>query len=277
MFSGGRSFKQLQEQRYGLADCRWRNRSTDGHERSIMRELVYLSQRKLAQFQDEKPRGGILSRVTSFGAKAPLSMGEMNVSLAPASPKAFAELQRVIDALDLRSRGVQWYAAPGVQVGDWVQFEVSLNFAIATIPGRTSAEPLVFWEPRRAGQPASPELLLHGSVDGLVEGRRSAGDASTLAGVLSDPRELLSAVRSLARLEDSDERTGGNDTVFWRRIVLRFVNRLRSKYPDFTASWCAGHARVTAILPSLDETDGGLILASPLYVERTSDPALASD
>jgi hypothetical protein len=41
---------------------------------------------------------------------------------------------------------------------------------------------------------------------------------------------------------------------------------------EIAASWLAGYARITGIIPPGENYRGGYILATPLYVERVSEP-----
>jgi hypothetical protein len=91
-----------------------------------MRELVYLSQRKLAQFRSTQRSGGFWRRITTIGAKAPMGMGEVSFTLADAK-SASPDLERVLKQVQLSAK---WYEDEDVSPGEWVQFEALMNFAV---------------------------------------------------------------------------------------------------------------------------------------------------
>jgi len=236
-----------------------------------MRELVYLSQRKLSQFQPARTRGRLLSRITGFGAHAPLSMGEVSVTFAEGTAKSTPDLQTVINELDNRIKAVQWYESNDLQVGDWVQFESVMNLAIVDIHGRQRDSLLLFWEPRvgRGTDASAATLMLHGSVDGLLEGAPKLADPAVNS--MSAPQAL---VQALAQLRNSDDPLNQVQMNIrnWDHALTVIVDRLDLKYPRFMASWLAGYARITGILADGNGTTT-YILATPLYVERVSPPA----
>lgn len=240
-----------------------------------MRELVYLSLRKLSQFQPERPRGRLLRRITGVGAKAPLSMGEINLTLAGTDTQSIPHLDEVLKELDKRRRGVQWYEDEAVRVGDWVQFEAHMNYAVVSEPHLTDGAPLLFWEPKRdhsdGGSTGQPNvLLLHASPDGLVG--NPAGVTGGIAGSMSGVSQL---VRALERLSCSDEPLGAEsrlDNRTWVYVLANIIRKLDRDYPSFTASWLAGYARITGIIPPGENYRSSYMLATPLYVERASEP-----
>jgi hypothetical protein len=235
-----------------------------------MRELVYVSQRKLSQFQPERPRGGFLRRITGLGAKAPLSMGEISLTLVDSNAYSGPHLNDVLEELESRRRRVQWYEDEAVRVGDWVQFEALMNYGV--VEERILPDPpLLFWEPGRdypSDGSAGPSFLLHGSPDGLVG--NPAGVSVGIAN--SDPVGLA---RALQLIRDSDESLAAGpplDGWNWAHALSKIIQRLNRYYPPFMAGWLAGYARVTGIVPPSDDARDGYILATPLYVERVSEP-----
>jgi hypothetical protein len=240
-----------------------------------MRELVYLSLRKLSQFQPERPRGRFLRRITGVGATAPLSLGEISLTLAGPDTQSIPHLDEVLEELDKRRRGVQWYEDEAVRVGDWVQFEARMNYAVVSEPHLTDAAPLLFWEPKRdrsddgsTGQTSA--LLLHASPDGLV-----GNPAGVTGGVADSMSGIGQLIRALERLSGSDEPLSAEprlDNRMWVYTLSKIARKLDRDYPSFTASWLAGYARITGIIPPGQIYRGSYILATPLYVERVSEP-----
>lgn len=216
-----------------------------------MRELVYLSQRKLSQFQPERPRGGrFLSRITGVGAKAPLSMGEVSLTLAASTTQSVLQLDKVLDELNNRVRGVQWYEDANIRVGDWAQFEALMNYAVVEEPGLPDA-PLLFWEPRPnnpGDAPTGPSLLLHASSDGLVGS--PAGVSGGISNSMSDPTALSKALRQLRHSDDPLSKQSNLSDWEWLYVLDSIRQRLDYDYPPFMASWIAGYARITGILPA---------------------------
>jgi hypothetical protein len=139
-----------------------------------MREMLYVSRRKLLQFQEVYSRPVWWRRVTKFGLKAPLSLGEVSLELnGPGGPR-IPSLDSVIQQISLNAAWYQDQSA--LDPGQWVQFEARMNYATTSLkdgqiePGDDG--PLVFWEPedrdlRRDGK-RSIRLLLHATADGLV-------------------------------------------------------------------------------------------------------------
>jgi uncharacterized protein DUF7019 len=111
-----------------------------------MRELVYLSDAKLAQFRPERGRR---FRVREVGVPG---IGQVGVD-----PPADAHLDAVVDHLSGIAR---WYTEDDLAPGDWVQFETSMGYTVA---GTDRVPVLLFAEP-----PGDRRLVLHGSPHHLV-------------------------------------------------------------------------------------------------------------
>lgn len=237
-----------------------------------MRELLYLSNRKLSQFQVEGRKRTFLRRLTGVGATAPFSMGGVNLTLAQEAQKS-PDLQAVIDALEDRSRPVQWYLADDLEVGDWVTFEAKLNWGQLDLGRRpVNGEPdfgnlLLLWEPlenSRGIDSKSRVVLLHGSADGLV-GAGPPVNEDRSVGYGSDARYVLRAAEKMLHDREGERHLEGSQSA--ARAVQRTIRHMQRTFPAFLACWLAGHARVTGILPP---TANGTtyVLATPLYVER---------
>lgn len=174
---------------------------------------------------------------------------------------------------------MQWYESDDLQVGDWVQFESRMNFAVlddralSIKPrGRSPRGPLLFWEPQGLVKNGGAEtiLLLHGSPDGLVGGTTNVGQPDLVEEILGSDSAAPWVIRTLRQLRHSDEPLSLND-VDGQNLLGWVVQMLDQEYPAFTASWLAGYARVTG-LPDYSYTGSRFILATPLYVERVPPP-----
>jgi len=252
-----------------------------GRHDMAMRELVYLSERKLRQFQRQRsPR--LWHRVEEVGAKAPLNLGEISLGLSEPA-KQHPDLARVLRYIDNSDRPPRWFAEEGVRPGDWVQFEARLNYKIVT--ARRSPTPssgLLFWEPPLPHTNSPPRLLLHGSPEHLmdVDGFQQPS-TMTIGLALSHPAGLVEFFDSLHGESFS-------------QTLWYLLDDLDERIPPELASWMAGYARVTAnimvadtpeyelqppphISPSRQQPPPGhrrfrVVVASPLYVEYATAP-----
>jgi hypothetical protein len=245
-----------------------------------MRELVYLSDRKLRQFlPDPKPRWRRLGRLRAE-VKAPLG----SVSVEPASPEdaeaTAAHLQRVVAHVE---RSAQWFTSETLVAGEWIYFEDRLHYGVFGhgVHGLYNNDPdpnsaLLFINARRPGI-GQTRLLLHGSPEHLlVDWTRS--DRLRREWVSpSDGYLFIDLVRLLpGMIEDLNAGVGirppepGEDFRPTREgppwalegQIKDVVNAL-DKRDDTVAAWMAGYARVTAKL-----SPSPIVVATPLYVER---------
>jgi hypothetical protein len=154
---------------------------------TLMRELVYLSQLKLLQFREESHRGaGVWRRFKSVGIKAPLSLGELSVTLDDSQGNPAPNLERVLAHIQ---ESAKWYEAEDLRVGDWVQFEATMNWSVVKSIAANGAWGLekwdleapyvMFWQAAPLNQNA---LILHGSPSHLFEGNYPSGDPMMVAG-----------------------------------------------------------------------------------------------
>ena len=113
-----------------------------------MRELVYVSRRKLLQFRGERTPRRLLQRINNIGIKAPMDLGEFSMALGSDTSQRNGEpVERVAEYLQQIARH---HRDPRAQSGDWVHFDTKMNYATTSVqPGRpTPGEdgPLIFWE-----------------------------------------------------------------------------------------------------------------------------------
>ncbi|NUS85796.1 MAG: hypothetical protein HOY75_24495 [Streptomyces sp.] len=224
-----------------------------------MQEMIYLSDRKLAQFlpslRSAWPRPRI-SLSTPFGG-----MEVDTATTAAGRDPHGRHLARVVRRIEESAR---WYAEDGLRPGQWVAFEASLNYLVL----RTADTDMVLFVDVPAAEPDT-RLLLHGSVEHLIAaGHRSAADevggSDALAQVLlgtgaSAPGALLSTLS-----EDlAAEGNGRQPSLI--TALRRLLERLDMRTHPEMAACMRGYARITTGF--MTDNGPGLVVASPLYVE----------
>ncbi|BAU85133.1 hypothetical protein SLA_4245 [Streptomyces laurentii] len=243
-----------------------------------MRELIYLSESKLAQFREnERPRRRWRRRISELGATAPLGLGELQFTLADA-PQGHPNLERVLRHLKSLTPKPAEYSEASPDAGQWVKFKTRMNYQIVRPTIRASddngehfrehpigQEAVVFWEPHSRLEPWSsskPRLVLHGSPEHLL-GLAAASSGPT---DLSAPPSLGLGFMSLLYgmqlgMDPRLEEALGN-----------LLNQLDGRFPPHAAGLFTGYARVTFGLEvPFSAGEGSAIVrtmvASPLYVE----------
>lgn len=216
-----------------------------------MRELVYLSERKLRQFQVPKKRRFSVREIGIPG------IGQVGID-----QQADSHLDAVIAHLEGTAR---WYEED-VQVGQWVHFEARLGYHV--LGGENHPTVLLLAEP--ADRTGSRRLVLHGSPEHLLGGQATPPATDWDDGVLhgSFASFLRPLIRHLMITEDKNPVEDDGKSGALLRQGLRMLNRFldRALDPD-TAAWMAGYARVTMNTAGLP-----VVIASPLYVEYVSPP-----
>lgn len=247
-----------------------------------MRELVYLSNRKLATF-DLGRRRGLLDRFKAT-VKAPLGLGEFMVE-ADGSRRTVPDLDRVLTELDRSERAPVWFT-DDVMPGQWVQFEAPLSHAVVG----TTAVFLDVEEPM-PGYPMEGQrrLMLHGAAEHLVgAGSRPRTSVEELSAEAADyspvPAEAFESVFNhffeLIEYATGHDVTSRNDPgmVMVRNKItasgLEHVIPTMGRYLRLpgSAAWMAGCARVTQVVPAVRGLPVGTLFASPLYVEYVAAP-----
>lgn len=250
-----------------------------------MRELIYLSQRKLEQFQIDRRGGvGLVKRIREMGIKAPLGMGEVKVGLGDEVANRYPQLARVLKELDRSDRAPRWYEEDGLKPGDWVQFEAPLNFFFLGREGwrREWMRVLMFLQPPpvHAGH-GGVRLVLHGAPVHLLGASQSEPQSTWLS-----PSFGLRFFRAMEEFLADQVTTAPSpeDRKDW--YLTQAVEELDREHRATTASWMAGYARVTMqpttsrsprstnVVPRGEQHSARqqLLIASPLYVEYVSDP-----
>ncbi|WP_409179370.1 SAVMC3_10250 family protein [Amycolatopsis sp. VS8301801F10] len=234
-----------------------------------MRELVYLSERKLRQFDLQRRRWPGRGRVEGE-VKIP-GVGGLKVGPGPGEPPA-ADLDAVLAALDSSDRAAKWFADDGARPGDWVQFEAPMSYTCAWF-----AAVFVDLDQATDSYPTGGaiRLLLHGSEQHLAGAQSGRGNYDAAAGYLPEPTgsDLLRVVTLLKRLPDDTGQSlfteAGDDPLSEKfgRVVDALSERLAVRH---TGAWMGGYARVTGVLGHTAERR--IVTATPLYVEYLSEP-----
>jgi Family of unknown function (DUF7019) len=222
-----------------------------------MRELVYLSERKLAAFHPEPRR----RRPGLRGELGVPGIAKVEAEL-PAAQAAHPSLDDVLTYLTETPGKLRWYTEDGLQPGQWIQFEARLC-VVEMRPRVRGGTPVVFFtEPEIGYHGPGCRLVLHGSPDHL----RGAVDVSRtmMRGDASDARGIVAL---LAGLPDTDGETVSPARVDRFNVRMLRVGLARRLDPR-AATWLGGCARVT-----VDAAELGVLIASPLYVEYVSPPA----
>jgi hypothetical protein len=274
----------------------------------FVRELVYLSERKLRQFMIEKPRRWVSRPPVEGEVKFP---GLGGVKVGPTAPTGddgvIPDLARVISALESSDRAAGWFADDAVQPGQWVYFEAPLCYTplsdrYAPLSDGHQPRAVVFLD---HGEPTASyptggaiRLLMHGSAEHLLGGAvvsPASQDDGRTDGSRNPSRytELRTFARLLYQLNRRDQlnlRVPSSDAEpDLDRMTAPYSTRYRLEMqvppvvelldhllePRLTAAWMAGHARVTAVLPlpSGQGPDPLAVIATPLYVEYVSPPS----
>lgn len=270
-----------------------------------MRELVYLSDKKLRHFVPEGRPRRFWQALTALRINTPV--GGLDLESADTPDQERQQQDHLASVVRHIEEQALWFQDLPNRAGRWVYFEAPLNI----LQNADDPDTIVFVDPKPGEiegyhQPRGCRLLLHGATQHLYGAAvkvpmRDLGDyhlrfsgsfTPSFERVLSDP--ALSASRLptaeapnapvlrqsdslLAQAERHHERTGhraGSDvgTAFEYLLDL-----LQPHNHPWAASWMRGYARVSAgicldgpISPSRPFLSPCLI-ATPLYVERAHD------
>lgn len=247
-----------------------------------MRELLYLSQRKLRQFDLGRPPWRRIGAHLNVAGEVKLpGIGGLTVAKGSDSPRATdPDLDKVIAALEKSDRASRWFTED-VMPGQWVQFEAPMSYALSDHGG------VVFIDLDRK-TPTYPtggeiRLILHGSSEHLLSNCRppaqeisdEAIDAA-MGYSVGNPQHLLSEF--LTDLSSADEPIEQDPSIAIKRVERKvpehythLIQVLSSQLDlPHTAAWMAGHARITAVPPPVDGIR--IVVATPLYVEYVPTP-----
>jgi hypothetical protein len=225
-----------------------------------MRELVYLSERKLAAFHPQPRR------------RRPVLRGELGVpgiakvgADLPAAAAEHPSLDEVLAYLTETPGKLRWYTEVGLQPGQWIQFEARLCVIEMWLHDGKTPNVVFFAEPSVGIDAPGHHLVLHGAPDhvlGAINVPRDKMKANA-----SDARGIAALLSALPALPDTD-----GETVSPARATQWHVDMMRlglaRRLDPRAAMWLGGCARIT-----VDATEFGVLIASPLYVEYVSPPA----
>lgn len=216
-----------------------------------------------------------MGRLRSIGVKAPFSLGEVAVGVDETS-KERRSLDRVIEYLESRPQRIRWYEERSVRAGDWVQFDVLMNYAVVEVSERhlpiASGESrvVVFWQPDTELEEWPVRPLLIGHPAGLVDDRP---DLAALGGYKSTS-DLLP--RILPAVLENGKRLRRNSIFTFELAELEIELDVNI---ESVAMRYAGYGRVVANLSSENTScppaleDYRYVIVSPLYVERPVEAA----
>lgn len=218
-----------------------------------MRELIYLSQNKLAQFTDAEHgqwKLGVDAKV-----QVPL-LGELSAS---ASHETAPDAQHFEKIASLLARDAVPYTDQ-VAPGTWVSFLLPMTYAIVGDSfGRDFA--LVFLGVPEDPESSAPRLLLHGDPNNLVGARpRQSRELTDKMPFLSPSSisDFLRCVRLFLNGEDPDD-----DKV--EPLIASLITTLDKNTVPQTAAKMSGLARVTANFT--DDAGRPVVFATPLHVQ----------
>ncbi|MFG2084490.1 SAVMC3_10250 family protein [Micromonospora tulbaghiae] len=253
-----------------------------------MRELIYLSEAKLAQFVSQK-RKSLANRVKLEGEVKIPGIGGLKAAAPDKSSNSGVDLDVVVAELEVSPRSAGWYTNADAKVGQWVEFELPLNQAV--LPAADGAV-AVFVDEAVRESVNSPRLLLHGSPEHLLgvvsEANmarvvRSYGMAygSRFEYTLTVLAELFGTLEEAGLPLQGNADSGQQRHSFEVEHAIRGFNRGEGEllwgllealedvaFARNTATWMSGWARITCILPGpRADKSRRLITATPLYVQ----------
>jgi hypothetical protein len=251
-----------------------------------VRELVYLSDRKLEQF---------LPTLRSFWPRPKVNLKSpvADVALEPvqdAEKNRIRHLARVIADIEISAR---WFTDPDVKAGQWIHFEAPLNHLEVDSDGM---DIVFFVDPKTAtaNYPTggSTRLILHCSGSHLrtrnppTRVDRPNGEQVRLVQPSGSGPGVFTVdnIQLLLRLLRSQPQPVDNDKpplpIPPRQLrlptaVSRLLRAIDSRVFPETAAWMAGYARVTASVaaPGKRLHPAHYLIASPLYVEYAAPPS----
>jgi hypothetical protein len=243
-----------------------------------LRELLYLSVRKLEEFQTAE-RAGLMRRLTGevnlsiFGSSLRVGPGA-NPSTLSARGAIIRKMDMVVDHINSAASPV-WYKSAD-HAGQWVQFEVGLHYCI--FPGSNL---FMAWETiphyqwswgsgdpdRDYPDPGPPRIILHGSANHVVGSTSTCNDSAMVVEVGQSSRyshfvNLLEMIFGAAPFPPGVEPDPGSTD-----FMGHLYQTLTEVEGRVDAGWFAGYARLSTI------PQRGCLMASPLYVERVGRPA----
>lgn len=273
-----------------------------------MRELIYLSERKLRQFMNvRRPRWW--HRLTLEGRLTIPFVGSARVSRSPESPfEPRSNLDAIIAEIEGGERATRWFTDKTLTAGQWIQFEAPMNYS--SVKDKYFGSVVLFADTGSQFAGYSSEgvrLLLHGSSEHLAgsvaTNRRNVTPGAVLdqsVPVRDDSGSDVAYIYHIARKgyifelgragevfsqlsaaltqgEDMILEKGGHN-VLYEHMEMDFATALQMTvhildqfFIPETAAWMKGRARVTAVIEE-SSNDPKVVVATPLYVEYSTPP-----
>ncbi|WP_406841228.1 SAVMC3_10250 family protein [Streptomyces sp. AHU1] len=258
------------------------------HPRSVVRELVYLSDGKLRQFLPER-------RLRAPRAKWQLSTPVGGVGWEPeALDVERARNERLHQVVRHVSVNARWFTEDGLRAGSWVQFEAPLNYLM--LRGSLAPDMVLFVDPPRPVEGYETggrvRLVLHGSARHLtssqnpvvaepplgMEQRGALGGSfggsfgrlvlTPAASLLTDLAGEPAVTSDLPRLGDP----GGRGVRTLADGTCQLLETLDGQLPAETAAWMCGFARITAVIDAPPSSESAAyVVGTPLYVEFAAE------
>jgi hypothetical protein len=239
-----------------------------------VRELIYLSRRRLDAFFPNRPPRSLPSanlELKAMGAKVnfgpPSAMGTTQVELK--------KLHQVTRHLE---REAAYFTAPGLTPGKWIFFELEMGYGTSHKDSRLpNLDDVVFFYgslSAEAGIVERPlDLLLCGSTEHLLTKSASAGRMGSGTEWLYDLIMQIESLDSLGNTEIPDALTAealAVPRVNRPEMVVRWVfDVIARHHPPGQRAKFHGLARVNFIVPET-ELSPRLIVATPLFIQFAS-------
>jgi hypothetical protein len=259
-----------------------------------MRELIYLSHRKLAMFAPlrgrlpwSRFRPRLDVTVPGFASLGFEDQGDT---------QQHSDLETVIQALHNSECAPLWYEDPKVSAGQWVQFEARMNWCV--LDKSRFKTTVVFFD----SYTADTHLLLHGSSIHLLGQQKparmddlhleriyaesetfewycealpdsiAATTGTELESLALDPKTTDPSVTSLADVPRPVVNSDNIIAAVGPQELLGLYDSLSRAVNSATATWMGGLARVTATFSNPEPGHSSTVVATPLYVEFVNAP-----
>jgi hypothetical protein len=241
-----------------------------------MRELLYLSNKKLATFLPDRPSLSVQG--AGSAGVGPISV---TIDVSTASPAGFDEatikaFRRVVGHLE---REAGYFTSPDLEAGQWIFFDVKMGYGTAyrdtgLLPQEDDVA--LFYGSHRSTEPegeVSTDLLLCGSTEHLLRRTASAGRMGSGTEWLHD---LIGKINNADSGGDGAlPEEVGPDALATRRInmpaqIARWVfNVIWNHHSPDQFARLQGLAKILFIVPE-NEIVNRLVLATPLFVQFAS-------
>jgi hypothetical protein len=223
---------------------------------------------------DPPPRWRRLGR---FRAEVKAPIGSISVEPQVPDDKSWTKADDLNKVTDYIEQHFQWFTSEQVRAGEWIYFEDWLNYRVFRPHRRTS---IVLFYNLNHPDTGQTRLLLHGSAEHLRGSAPTDGQLrlDSLSPSPSDGPWFRDMLPTLPKIIDKLAARPGARTGIARNLewdIKDVVQALDQSNTSETAAWLTGYAKVSARITasSGESSPGGLVVASPLYVEAQQPPA----